>query len=343
MTFRSLQTSVAVLAAALALGLPAIAGAQTTKIKFILNWKYYGPQAWFFVAEDKGYFKAEGLDVQFDQGDGSPGAPIKVASGAYDAGFGDLPTVIRLSATKPEESPIGVFMMYSTPPYVIATKKGSGILKPKDLEGKKLGGPANDGALRLWPAFAKVAGVDASKVQIENMAANLREQMLLRGQIDAAFGFIQTIWFSAKAVGIDPAKDLHFIKYADYGLPLYSNTVVVSQKLAREKPEAVRGLVRAINKAFHEVKADPEMGMDAVMRREPLLKRELEKERLLQTIDFEVMSSEMKEIGIGDVNEARLKKGIDLLVENLQLPRTPATSEVFSRAFLPPQEARMVK
>ncbi len=314
-----------------------------TRVKFILNWKYYGPQAWFFLAQDKGYFKAEGLEVEFDQGDGSPGAPTKVAQGAYDAGFGDLPTVIQLAAQRPAEAPIGVYMMYSNPPYVIAVKKASGITKPKDLEGKTIGGPANDGALRLWPAFAKTAGIDASKVKVENMTANLREQMLMRGQIDAAFGFLQTIWFSAKAIGVDPAKELHFIFYADHGLPLYSNSVVVSQKLAKEKPEAVRGLVRAINRAFHEVRANPEPGMDAVMRREPLLKREVEKERLLQTIQYEVLSSEMKKIGIGDVDPERLKKGIELLVDNLKLPRTPSSEEVFTRAFLPPRAERDLK
>jgi NitT/TauT family transport system substrate-binding protein len=330
--------------AAWALAVCAAASAQApTKIKFILNWKFYGPQAWFFLAQDKGYFKAEGLEVEFDQGDGSPGAPTKVAAGAYDAGFGDLPTVIQLAAQRPADAPVGVYMMYSNPPYVIATKKTSGIVKPRDLEGKTIGGPANDGALRLWPAFSKIAGVDASKVKIENMTANLREQMLQRGQIDAAFGFLQTIWFSAKAIGIDPAKDLHFIFYADHGLPLYSNSIVVSQKLLKEKPEAVRGLVRAINKAFHEVRANPEPGMDSVMKREPLLKRDVEKERLLQTIEYEVMSSEMKTIGIGDVNAERLKKGIDLLVENLKLPRTPSNDEVFNRAFLPPRAERDLK
>src|SRR5260221_4251535 len=102
-------------------------------------------------------------------------------------------------------------MMYSTPPYVIAVKKASGITKPKDLEGKTIGGPANDGALRLWPAFARIAGIDASKVKGENMAANFREQMLMRGQIDAAVGFLQTIWVSAKAINVDPAQGLHFI------------------------------------------------------------------------------------------------------------------------------------
>jgi len=330
--------------AALLLAACNVAGAQApTKIKFILNWKYYGPQAWFFLAQDKGYFKAEGLEVEFDQGDGSPGAPTKVAAGAYDAGFGDLPTVIQLAAQRPVEAPVGVYMMYSNPPYVIAVKKSSGITKPKDLEGKTIGGPANDGALRLWPAFAKIAGVDASKVKVETVNASLREQMLQRGQTDASFGFILTIWFSAKAIGVDPEKELTFIRYADYGLPLYSNSIVVSKKLMKEKPEAVRGLVRAVNKAFHEVRANPDIGMDAVMKREPLLKRDVEKERLLQTMQYEVLSSEMKTIGIGDVDNERLKRGIDLLVENLKLPRSPAPEEVFTRAFLPPASGRALK
>jgi len=80
-----------------------------------------------------------------------------------------------------------------------------------------------------------------------------------------------------------------------------------------------------------------------VMKREPLLKRDVEKERLLQTIEYEVMSSEMKQIGIGDVDEARLQKGIALLVENLKLPRTPSPDEVFSRAYLPPRAERELR
>jgi NitT/TauT family transport system substrate-binding protein len=51
----------------------------------------------------------------------------------------------------------------------------------------------------------------------------------------------------------------------------------------------------------------------------------------------------MKKIGIGDVDEARLKSGIALLVENLKLPRTPTSDEVFTRAFLPPRAERDLK
>lgn len=311
-----------------------------TKIKMVLNWKYQGPQAWFFIAQDKGYFKAEGLDVEIDQGEGSAASIIKVASGAYNAGFGDINALIDLASKKPAEAPIAVFMMYNVPPFTIVVKKDSPIKSPKDLEGKTIGGPANDGALKLFPAFAKAAKIDASKVNITNMAPNLREQMLRQGQVDAIFGFVNTVWFSAKAIGIDPEKDLRFINYADHGLDLYSNAIVVSKQLAKDNPNAVRGMLRAINRAIKDTLANPDAAMDTVLKREPLVKRDIEKERLIYTLKEEMSGAEIARIGLGDVLDERLDRAIGVVVESNALPRRPARDEVFSRAFLPPRADR---
>jgi NitT/TauT family transport system substrate-binding protein len=213
----------------------------------------------------------------------------------------------------------------------------------KDLEGKTIGGPANDGALKLFPAFAKAAKIDASKVNITNMTPNLREQMLRQGQVDAVFGFVNTIWFSAKAIGIDPEKDLRFISYADHGLDLYSNAIVVSRQLAKDNPNAVRGLLKAINRAIGDTLANPEAAMDTVLKREPLVKRDIEKERLLYTIKEEMSGAEMAKIGLGDVLDERLERSINVVVEANGLTRKPAKEEVFSRAFLPPRADRPSK
>ena len=314
-----------------------------TKIKMVLNWKYQGPQAWFFIAQDKGYFKAEGLDVEIDQGEGSAASIIKVANGSYNVGFGDINAVIELASRKPAEAPLAVFMLYNVPPFTIAVKKDSPIKTPKDLEGKTIGGPANDGALKLFPAFAKAAKIDAAKVNITNMAPNLREQMLKQGQVDAVFGYINTIWFSAKAFGMDPEKDLRFINYGDHGLDLYSNTIVVSRQLARDNPNAVKGLLKAINRAIGDTLANPEAGMDAVLKREPLVKRDIEKERLIATIKEEMSAPESAKIGLGDVTDERLERNINVVVEANGLTRKPSKDEVFSRAFLPPRADRPSK
>jgi len=195
---RSLLKSSAAAGLVSATGLPLSAMAQDpTKISMILNWRYQGPQAWFFLAQDKGYFAEYGLEVQMDQGNGSGAAVGAVASGSYDTGFGDVNALIQLAATNPDEAPICVYQMYNKPPFTVAVLSSSDIETAEDLQGKLLGGSANDGALKLWPAFTSVAGLDTSGVEITNFAPNLREQMLKGGQVDGVFGYVNTIRFSA--------------------------------------------------------------------------------------------------------------------------------------------------
>jgi len=337
--------TLSLLAAAL-IGLASFAATAAnaqTKLKFVLNWKYQGPQGWFFVAEDKGYFKAEGLEVTIDQGDGSAAAVPKVASGAYDIGFGDINALIDFASKKPEEAPVAVYVMYNRPPFTVAVKADGPIKTPKDFEGRTLGGAANDGALKLFPAFAKLAKIDASKVTITNFQPNLREQMLMRGQADGVFGYVNTIRFSAKLSGIDPDKNIRWINYGDYGMDLYSNAIIVSKKLIKENPKAVAGFLRALNKAVIDSLKDPRMSVAAVQKREPLIKMDVELERFDATIKDEMNHPELAKLGLGDVDDARLKTGIDILVDADKLPRTPKVEEIFTREFLPPKSERPTK
>ncbi|MCE7027128.1 ABC transporter substrate-binding protein [Jiella avicenniae] len=332
--------SAALLSAALS-ATPALS--QETQIDFVLNWKYQGPQSAFFIAKDKGYFSEEGLDVTLDQGEGSAAAITKVASGAYDAGFGDINALIALAADKPEEAPIAVYVLYNNPPFTIAVKSESDIREPKDLEGKTIGGPASDAALQLFPAFAEITGIDASKVEITNMQSNLREQMLARGQVDGVFGYVNTIAFSAKSAGMNPDEDFRFINYGDFGMDLYSNAVVVSKQLAEEHPDAVEGLLRAINRGVKDMIADPDGSVKYVVDREPLLNSEVEAERTVATLKMEMSNPEAETIGLGDVDEARLKRSIDTLVKARDLARAPEVSEIFTDRFLPPLSERPTK
>ena len=327
-----------------ATGLPLGAFAQDlTKLSMILNWRYQGPQAWFFIAQDKGYFKEYGLEIQMDQGNGSGAAVGAVASGSYGTGFGDVNALIQLAAEKPDEAPICVYQMYNKPPFTVAVLSSSDIKTAKDLEGKHLGGSANDGALKLWPAFTSVAGLDTSGVEITNFAPNLREQMLKSGQVDGVFGYVNTIRFSAKLSGMDPDADIRFISYGDYGMDLYSNGIIVPKKMTQEQPEAVRGLVRAINKGIADALKDYDAAIKAVVDREPLINGAIEKERLLATLADEMNHPEVAKVGLGNVDPVRFQKAIDLVVEARGLPRTPAMSEIFTPDFLPPEDERIYK
>jgi NitT/TauT family transport system substrate-binding protein len=329
---------------AVALLISAAAHAQApVKIKFVLDWKYQGLHAWYFIAQDKGYYKAEGLDVEIDQGEGSAATITKIAGGAYNAGFGDVNAIIQLASTKPQDAPVMTYMFYNKAPFVIIAKKGSGISKPKDLEGKTVGSPPGAAALKLFPALAKKAGIDNAKVQWVNMAPQLQEQMLLRGDVQASLAFINTSWFNFKRVNVDPEKDLTWLFYSDFGLDLYSNGVMVSKKLAQEQPNAVRGLLKAINRAVHDALANPDAAVDAMLKREPLLDRATERERLVLTTRWLIDTPESRQIGVGDMRDERLAAAIKQVAESYELPRVPATGEVFNRAFLPPRAERMLK
>lgn len=313
-------------------GLPALA---ETKIKMVLNWKYQGPQGMFFLAQDRGYFKAEGLDVTFDQGNGSGAAVPLVANGTYDMGFGDVNALIELVAKKPEGAPVAVYIMFNQPPFTIAVKADSPIKTPKDLEGKTLGGAANDGALKLFPAFCKLAKIDCSNIKITNMQPNLREQMLMQGQVDGVFGYVNTIRFSAKLIGVDDDK-LRYINFGDYGMDLYSNGIIVSADLVKNNPEAIKGFLRALNKGMIDALKDPDAAVAAVAKREPLIKVPLEKERFDATLKAEMNHPEIARIGLGNVDPVRLQQSIDILVDANKLPSTPKASQIFDPAFLPP-------
>jgi len=332
-----LKAALLAVAAVTALTTMAAPAAQAeTKLKVVLNWKYQGPQGMFFLADDRGYFKAEGIEVQLDQGNGSGGVPALVANGTYDIGFGDMNALIELAAKKPDDAPVAVYVMYNQPPFTIAVKADSPIKTAKDLEGKTIGGPTNDGALKLFPAFCKTAKIDCSTVKISNMQPNLREQMLMQGQVDGVFGYVNTIRFSAKLAGIDE-KQIRYIKYSDYGMDLYSNAIIVPKKMVKEHPELVRGFLKALNHGMQDAIKDPDASVAAVAKREPLIKIPLERARADATFADEMNHPEIKKIGLGNIDEDRLKRSITIMVDALSLPRTPTVAEIWDGSFLPPE------
>jgi len=322
-----------------------IAGAASaraeTKLRVVLDWKYQAQMGMFFLAADRGYFKNEGLDVSFDQGEGAGAAAPKVASGAYDIGFGSLDSVIRLQAMKPAVAPVAVFQLYNQSPFVIAVRTQSPIKVAKDLEGRTIGGPVFDGALRLFPTFAKLAHIDGSKVKITNMAPNPRAQMLMRGDMDGAFAFRTGIYMDTKLLGAHPDKDLRFINYDDYGMDLYSNAIIVAKELITKNPKAVAGFLRALNHGIKDAVADPDAAVKSVLKREPLLNPKIERERLGLTFKFDMSGPETAKVGLGDVIDSRLKRNIDIVVDANKLQRVPKPSEVFDRRFLPPMSERV--
>jgi len=324
-------------AATLTLTGPALA---ETDIRFTLGWKTQGSDAPILLALEKGYFANEGLNVTVDQGEGSAATVTRIMSGTYDAGFGDINAIIQNAATRPDETPVMVYALWSKPPFTIVSKKETGIATPADLEGKTLGGAQGTPTTRLVTVLGRVNKVDMDAVQIDNMAPNLQEPMLIRGDIDGALVFNITSWFNLVNNRQNPGTDYNWLNFGDFGMDLYSNGIMVSQKMIAEHPEAVEGLVRAVNKAVIEIAVDPEAGADAVIAYDNLAKRDLEYDRMMFSYDNLIVSEEVDRIGLGDVDDARLTRSIDIVAEGYELTAKPEAARIFTRDFLPPRDER---
>jgi NitT/TauT family transport system substrate-binding protein len=315
---------------------------KDTPIRFALDWRFEGPAAPFFVAIDKGYYKAEGLNVSIDPGAGSVEGINRVASGAYEIGFADINSLVKYR-DNPRNLPVkAVMMVYDTPAFSIVSLKKNGIAKPKDLEGKVLGAPAADGAYAQWPIFVQANKIDASKVKIENIGFPVREPMLAQGKVDAIAGFWFSSYMNLKANGVKD-DDIVVLLMKDHGVDLYGNVIIANPDLMRFSPKAVAGFVKATIRGIQDTIRDPEKAIDSLMSRNAIAKRDVELERLKLSLAKNYVTPDVQKNGLGGVDMKRLERSIDQIGLAFQYSNKPKAADIFTAQYLPPREQRLVK
>jgi NitT/TauT family transport system substrate-binding protein len=323
------------IAATLALaGISALAQAQTTPIKFILDWRFEGPSALFLAPVAKGYFKDAKLDVTVDAGNGSGGAVTRVASGTYDMGFADLAALMEFHANNPDapNKPVAVMMVYNNTPASVMALKKSGIKTPADLNGKKLGAPVFDAGRRAFPIFQKANGIGA--VTWTAMDPPLRETMLARGDVDAITGFTFTSLLNLEARGVK-AEDVVVLPYPDYGVKLYGNAIIVSPKLLKDNPAAVKAFLQAFTKGAREVIAKPDAAIEFVKARDGIINVALEQRRLRLAIDTVINSPDARAEGYGQVKAPRLALMASQVSDAFATKTRVSPDAVWDGSFLP--------
>lgn len=315
---------------------------QLTRVRFQLDWRFDGQISPFLMAQGKGYFRQEGLDVQFDAGSGSALAVSRTASGAYDMGYGDTSALIEFLANNPDNPAIrvqAVFMVLEATPASVMTMRRANVKTPKDLVGKTLGAPVFDAGRKMWPMFARANGIDPNAVKWQTMEPALREQMLVRGQVDGVTGFMPSGVITAMSMGAKE-EDLVVMLYKDYGVKAYGNAILANPRFVEQNPRAIAGFLRAYTRALKEAVVNPEEAVKYVKERDPLVDVATEVRRFKGQVDQFIVTPTTKSEGFGHINKLRLESQVEDVVRAFGLKVTPNPDQIFNSSFLPERSLR---
>jgi NitT/TauT family transport system substrate-binding protein len=201
--------------------------AGQTKVKYLTAFNAFGREAYAFVAEEKGYFEEQGLDVEIAIGAGSGDNMAALASGAADFAPVDSTGYILTKATGKVTGVTAISAVQQKSMVGLMTLDGSGITGPKDLEGRVMGDQTGATTTILFPTYAKLAGIDAGKVEIVPVNAGELAGALAAEKVDVIGQFVVGKPLIEKAAGGKTAVSLPF---SDVIPDLYGNFLLTSDK-----------------------------------------------------------------------------------------------------------------
>lgn len=317
---------------------PAIAQTRT-RLRFAWDWRFDGPSAPVLFALDRGFFAAEGLDVTIESSQGAREAISRIAANTFDMGFSDINSMIRFRDENPESGLRCVLMTYDRPPFAIVGRKSRGITSdPRSLLGKRFGAPAPDASFAQWPIFRTVNNLDESTMRFENVGFGVRDAMLVRGEVDAVFGFVMSVLPTLEAQGMQMA-DVEVLMMADHGVELYGSGNIVNPRFLAQNPESVRAFNRAFIRGWREALRNQGAATDSIIRRNDVAVKAVEEARFRMVAERCVLTPWVRANGLGGVDRARLGRAIDQIGLTMQYRAKPRVEDVFDDSFLPPSPA----
>jgi len=314
---------------------------RPTPIKFTLDFRINGQTAPFFLAESKGYYRDEGLEVAIDTGAGSVASITRIASGVYQMGLGDISSLVEFNAQNPGTPMVqAVYQYYNRAPFVIIGRKDRGIGADfRSLQGKKVAAAAVESTRRAWPMVARKQGMKADAFQWQTTDFSARDNVMVRGDVDAA------TYFHDSAVSLFARmkpEELSVLKYADAGVNLYGNAILASSNLVAQNPKAVAAFLRATNRAIVETFANPGPSIAAMRQREPILDAKVELDRWAITAQY-VGAPDTRGHGLGDIRKLLLEQQVDEVAEVFGLRSKPSADAIFNSSMLPARSERTIQ
>jgi NitT/TauT family transport system substrate-binding protein len=299
------------------------------KVIFALNWFAVGDHAAYWVALDKGYYKAKGLDVELQNSKGSGDSIAKVDTNRADVGLADAVVVIPRVAQGAKIKIVGA--VFDLTPLNIWTRKDTGITKPKDLEGKLLAAPPGDSQRQLFPAFAKINGIDAGKVRWLTIEPAAKFVALSEKRADAVPDYTTGQPFWEKAVG---KENLVRMPWSEYGFETYSMSIFASEKTMKERGKVLRDFLEASYMGWRDVMADPKSALEIFKKRVPDIDLALIEPNLMLGLEL-MRTDRYAKNGIGFMDRGKMCRTVEFINTYMpDMPRKVECDEAWSGEFL---------
>jgi NitT/TauT family transport system substrate-binding protein len=299
----------------------AFAAHGADKVSVVMDAGFNGRHAYYFVAIEKGYYEAAGLDVQVMRGQGSADAIKQVAAGNAQFGFADAGSVVLARGN--EQVPVKLLaVVYARPPHAIYALKGAGIARPKDLEGRKIANPAGGAIPKMFPAYAKAVGIDAAKVTWLVAPSEQLPSLLTLGRVDAVGQFTVGEPLLRKQAA---PKELVELSYADAGLDFYSNGIIAADTTIQRQPELARRFVAATLRGLKDTIADPQ-GAARILNK---YHREVEVEVAAGEVEKVRALATVPQAALGAIDAGRVRRTIELVSGAFDLKSAVTPEEVF--------------
>jgi NitT/TauT family transport system substrate-binding protein len=208
--------------------------------------------------------------------------------------------------------------------------KDSGINSPKDLVGKKIGAPPGDAQRTIFPALAQANGFDADKVTFVNIAPEAKFSALAAKQMDVIFDYYSGAPFFHKAMGQENVK---FMMFADWGVDVYSNALVATEKYIKDNPALIKRFVKASLRGWEFALKNPEEAIEIMARQRPEIDKPVLLANLRLIIDL-LRTNRYKQNGIGWVDEKKMADSIKIISQYRDLKVNMKTSDLYTNEFL---------
>lgn len=318
------------------------------QVKFTLPWIPNGSSYWPMIGKEIGVFAKHNIDMSVARGFGSVAAAQAVASGQFD--FGMVFAGGNFLAAARQLPIVVIATVYYDPIMGIALRADSPIKTPRDLEGKKLGTVPTSAESPFWPAFAKNAGIDMSKVSLVQVDSKVIERALIDKQVDATTAVGTSSIPLIAAMGERP----RFLPWSRYGVELYAGQIVTRPEIVEKNPELCQKVVDSVLGCYAHTLREPQSSLELfakVMPEVGLTRGGMESARIAQGLtQLATQRPEAIENSLGWSDLDKIPGMIDLIMEFgapkdavRPDPATLVTNRFVGNVKLTPEEWAKVK